>query len=351
MLRSSGGGVGVPARVRLRGVSLVLSLGLLNLGGLDPAPVVAQEPERGSAATGPGGTGGARVRTSGVDAAGDGANAFEPDGQGGSSRSDSREQSSFWMDRAWGPVVTVTLVIAAMSFYLIALIIWMALHFRASIAVPRELVQEVQGLLEQAKYHEAYHRLVEDSAFLARVLAAGVRKLPSGLASAQRAMELANEDVTMQMEHRTTYLATVGTLGPMIGLVGTVYGMIMAFRVIAVEGATPQASQLAAGIATALYATLEGIALSIPAIYFYAVFRNRIARLSLEVGLTAEPLLEQFATGVRVPVVGPGPRPAPPPSPPTHAHPFAVSAALAAAATAHSLPASLPPGEPSPSVD
>ena len=37
----------------------------------------------------------------------------------------------------------------------------------------------------------------------------------------------------MEMEHRTTYLATVGTLGPMIGLVGTVYGMIMAFRVIA----------------------------------------------------------------------------------------------------------------------
>ena len=99
----------------------------------------------------------------------------------------------------------------------------------------------------------------------------------------------------MEMEHRTTYLATVGTLGPMIGLVGTVYGMIMAFRVIAVEGSTPQANQLAAGISTALYATLEGIAISIPAIFFYALFRNRIARLSLEVGMTAEPLLEQFA--------------------------------------------------------
>ena len=65
-------------------------------------------------------------------------------------------------------------------------------------------------------------------------------------------MELANEDATMEMEHRTTYLATVGTLGPMIGLVGTVYGMIMAFRVIAMEGSSPQASQLAAGISTAL---------------------------------------------------------------------------------------------------
>jgi biopolymer transport protein ExbB len=103
----------------------------------------------------------------------------------------------------------------------------------------------------------------------------------------------------MEMEHRTTYLATVGTLGPMIGLVGTVYGMILSFRVIATAGASPQASELAKGISTALFATLEGIAVSIPAIYFYALYRNRIARLSLEVAMMSESLLEQFSPGVR----------------------------------------------------
>jgi biopolymer transport protein ExbB len=105
----------------------------------------------------------------------------------------------------------------------------------------------------------------------------------------------------MEMEHRTTYLSTVGTLGPMIGLVGTVYGMIRSFQVIATAGSSPQASALAGGISTALFATLEGIALSIPAIYFFAFFRNRIARLSLEVAMTAESLLEQFSPGVRAP--------------------------------------------------
>lgn len=230
---------------------------------------------------------------------------------------------------ASGPVVVVTLVIAAMSFYLIALVVWMALNYRTSTTAPAGLLRDVQDLLDQTKYNEAYHRLVGDSSFLARVLAAGVRKLPSGLAQAQRASELANESTTMEMEHRTTYLATVGTLGPMIGLVGTVYGMIIAFRVIAVEGSTPQANQLAAGISTALYATLEGIAISIPAIFFYALFRNRIARLSLEVGMTAELMLEQFAPGIRAAGHGPGPVN----SPAAHPHPFAVSAALAAAAT------------------
>jgi biopolymer transport protein ExbB len=264
-------------------------------------------------------------------------------------RVDARESFLVWMARVSGPI---GVVIAAMSFYLFALVVWMALRYRTPIAMPRPLVHELQELLDQKKYSEAYHRLIADSSLLARVLAAGVRKLPSGLPHAQRAMELANEDATMEMEHRTTYLATVGTLGPMIGLVGTVYGMIMAFRVIALEGSSPQASQLAAGISTALFATLEGIAISIPAIYFYSMFRNRIARLSLEVAMGAEPLLEQFAPGVRTqepaPVQPQPPMPMPMPmgGPTSHPHPFAVSAALAAASGGAPPRSALPPAEP-----
>jgi len=87
----------------------------------------------------------------------------------------------------------------------------------------------------------------------------------------------------------------------MIGLVGTVYGMIRSFQVMATSGASPQAGQLAEGISTALFATLEGISISVPAIAFYAVFRNRIARMSLEVAMLSESMLEQFAPGVRTP--------------------------------------------------
>lgn len=203
-----------------------------------------------------------------------------------------------WMARASGPIGVIILL---MSFYLIALVVWMFFEYRRSKALPDALVRELTDLLTQKRYTEAYARLSADASFLSKTLAAGVRRLPSGYTMAQRAMEMANEDVTMEMEHRTTYLATVGTLGPMIGLVGTVYGMILSFRVIATAGSSPQASDLAAGISTALFATLEGIAVSVPAIAFYAIFRNRIARLSLEVALAAEGLLEQFAPGVRSP--------------------------------------------------
>jgi biopolymer transport protein ExbB len=210
----------------------------------------------------------------------------------------SNESFLKWMAHASGPI---GLVILVMSFYLIALVVWMFFEYRKSVAVPEGLLRELTDLLGQKRYNEAFTRLTADTSFLAKTLAAGVRRLPSGMAQAQRAMEMANNDVTMEMEHRTTYLATVGTLGPMIGLVGTVYGMILSFRVIATAGSSPQASQLAAGISTALFATLEGIAVSVPAIAFYAVFRNRVARLSLEVALVAESMLEQFASGVRSP--------------------------------------------------
>jgi biopolymer transport protein ExbB len=221
-------------------------------------------------------------------------------GEGGA-QVDSPDSFLYLMFHQRGAGLLILIVILAMSFYLITVVAWMTFQYRKSVAIPEPLVREVTDLLGQKQFTEAYQRLTADPSFLARVLAAGVRKLPSGLAQALRAMEMANDDATMEMEHRTTYLATVGTLGPMIGLVGTVYGMILSFRVLATAGASPQASQLAGGISTALFATLEGIALSIPAIYFYALFRNRIARLSLEVAMAAESLLEQFSPGVRAP--------------------------------------------------
>lgn len=203
-----------------------------------------------------------------------------------------------WMARASGPIGVIILL---MSFYLIALAVWMGMEYRPSIAMPPLLVQEVTELLADKRYTEASQKINLDTSFLSRILSAGIRKLPYGLAAALRAMEMANEDETMRREHRTTYLATVGTLGPMIGLIGTVYGMIRSFQVMATSGASPQAGLLAEGISTALFATLEGISISVPAIALYAYFRNRIARLSLEVAILSESLLEQFAPGVRTP--------------------------------------------------
>lgn len=320
-----GGGRGIAAAIAL---AISLALGIK---ALDWNTAWAQETE----ATAPA-----------ASTADPGAGAFDSAStdEGAAAEESGGESFLRWMFRASG---WIGVVLAAMSFYLIALVAWMALNFRIKKAVPRALAREVRELVEQKRFGDAYQRLAADRSLFARVLAAGVRKLSSGLPAGRRAMAVANEDATMEMEHRTTYLATVGTLGPMIGLVGTVYGMILAFRVIADEGSTPQADRLAEGISTALFATLEGIAISIPAIYFYAFFRNRIARMSLEVEMAADPLLEQFAPGVKPePPASPSPSPPQPPATP-RPHPFALSAALAASGGAPGPPRqALPPSEP-----
>lgn len=202
-----------------------------------------------------------------------------------------------WMIRASGPLGVLML---AMSFYLTALVVWMFLEYRQSKAIPEKLTADLAELTRLRRFSDIPARLSGEESFLGLVLASGFRKLPTGgLGGALTAMSAANEAETMRMEHRTTYLATIGTLGPMIGLLGTVYGMILSFRVMATAGANPQASQLAEGISTALFATLEGIAISIPAIFFYAYFRNRISRLSVDVELASTEIVEAVAAGLR----------------------------------------------------
>jgi biopolymer transport protein ExbB len=89
-------------------------------------------------------------------------------------------------------------------------------------------------------------------------------------------------------------LAVLGTLGPMIGLVGTLKGMIASFAVIALSDTQLKASEVAGGISEALLLTFEGVALSVPAIYFFAVFKNRVAKISVETLLAADELVRRL---------------------------------------------------------
>jgi len=89
-------------------------------------------------------------------------------------------------------------------------------------------------------------------------------------------------------------LALIGTIAPMVGLFGTVDGMIRSFMVIAQATTAPKPAELAAGISTALVTTLIGLFLAIPAIAAYNILRNRVARLVLEVGIISEGLMGRF---------------------------------------------------------
>ena len=98
-------------------------------------------------------------------------------------------------------------------------------------------------------------------------------------------MQATQDEIVTSMEGaRISYLAIIGTLGPMIGLVGTIAGMIASFQEMRHAAMEPNRSpeKVAEGISTALFITLEGVSLSVPARIFFALFRNRIALMAME---------------------------------------------------------------------
>jgi len=190
-----------------------------------------------------------------------------------------------------GPVFGPLLLIV--SIILVSLIVLLAMDLRMSVAVPGGFVDEFADMVNKRQFKQAFDMCRDDSSFLARVMTAGMARLQYGIEDAREAAMNMVESVKAGKEQLITYLATIGTLGPLLGLVGTVWGMIMSFMELS-SGETPKASALAAGISHALVVTLLGIGLSVPAIFCHAFFKNRMTRITMDTSNLADDLLTQM---------------------------------------------------------
>lgn len=189
----------------------------------------------------------------------------------------------------WGPAFLL------LSFILVALIMMNLLQVRREVLLPTQFVEEFEQKLNGKDFQGAYEFARSDESFVARVLAAGMGRLSRGYEEAVEGMQEAGEDENMALEHRLSYVALIGTIAPMMGLMGTVQGMITSFDVIATSATAPKPSELANGISTALVTTLIGLVLAIPAMVFHGILKNRIQRLVLEIGMVSEGLMGRFA--------------------------------------------------------
>jgi len=190
--------------------------------------------------------------------------------------------------------IRYTVAFLFLSFVFVALIVMNAMSIRRQAVVPPDLVQNFETLLNEKHYQEAYELAKNDESFLGHVLSAGLAKLQEGYPQAVEAMQEVGEDETMKLEQRLSYIALIGTISPMVGLLGTVDGMVLAFQEIARSSTQPKPSDLAKGISMALITTLVGLWLAIPAIALFGIFRNRLTRLVLEVGIYSERLMSRF---------------------------------------------------------
>ena len=176
------------------------------------------------------------------------------------------------------------------SIIAVALIIERSISLRAQKIVPPNLLKDVIALYQrQGVSSEVLERLAEDSP-LGAVLAAGLRNHRSSRYVMKEAVEEAGRAVAHDMERFLTTLGTIATAAPLLGLFGTVIGMIEIFGSQSPGGTNPQ--QLAHGISVALYNTAFGIAISIPSLIFHRHFKNKVDTLVVEMEQQASKLID-----------------------------------------------------------
>jgi biopolymer transport protein ExbB len=176
------------------------------------------------------------------------------------------------------------------SIIAVALIIERTMTLRRSKVVPPGLLESAIGDVRQGRVTpEAVAKLRAQSP-LGRVLAAGLTNVRSSREVMKEAIEEAGRAVTHELERFLTSLGTIASIAPLMGLFGTVVGMIEIFGSQSPSGANPQ--QLAHGISVALYNTAFGLLIAIPAMIFYRHFRALVDSFVVDMEQQAVKLVE-----------------------------------------------------------
>ena len=193
----------------------------------------------------------------------------------------------------------VWFILVPLSLVTIGLAIGYVLTIRASVLLPEMEQSQLSAMLGAGQGKQALAFLAQKGSFLAAVMTAGLKHAEGGSVAAIRAAEEIAEQRTVGLFRKVEVLSIIGNIAPMIGLFGTVYGMIMSFQQMAATTLTQRPVEVAAGgIRTALVTTFWGLLVGIPALCVYALFHSKIEALASSVMVKAEQLLERYAQAV-----------------------------------------------------
>ncbi len=176
------------------------------------------------------------------------------------------------------------------SVIAVALIIERSISLRRSRVVPMGLLDNVLADLRRGGVSNEMIERIDDHSPLGCVLAAGLRNISSSREIMKESIEETGQAVMHDLERFLTTLGTIAAISPLLGLFGTVVGMIEIFAAQGISGANPV--QLAQGIATALYATGMGLVIAIPSMIFWRHFRRLIDDFVIDMERQAIKLVE-----------------------------------------------------------
>jgi biopolymer transport protein ExbB len=147
--------------------------------------------------------------------------------------------------------------------------------------LPDEFIRSVGELLRQEKVSEALFLCQGDTSSISNIFAAGLKSIGRGMWLVKEAVEDRGGREAVILEKRVGILATIANLTPLLGLLGTVWGMIKTFNVISIQGVGDPAA-LSGGIAEALITTATGLCVAIPTLVCHRIIRDKAESLIFE---------------------------------------------------------------------
>jgi biopolymer transport protein ExbB len=191
---------------------------------------------------------------------------------------------------------TVGWIIIALSVAALAMIIEYSVNVRRDKICRPELIDEVEALLEEGEVQEAIELCESEPNFFTNMMAAGLAKVHLGYGEMKTAMENQGGVEVLKLQQKVGWMLWISNIGPLLGLFGTVTGMIAAFNVIKALGSAVTPTDLATGISAALITTFDGLVVSMPTVTAYQYFRNKAQRIAIDFGGIAEDLIERWRT-------------------------------------------------------
>jgi biopolymer transport protein ExbB len=159
---------------------------------------------------------------------------------------------------------------------------------------PTALAEELEALIDEEKYDEAIEVCDQEGGYLANLIGAALRMRDAGYEEMIVGLEQAAVEETFRLTQQISYVSLVGNIGPLLGLLGTVTGMISSFQEIE-QLKAPAPKDLAKGVYESLVNTTMGLFIAILFLTVYFILKNKVTKMTLSMNLQAVDLLRHMA--------------------------------------------------------
>lgn len=190
--------------------------------------------------------------------------------------------------------IIIQVVIILVSIFMIGWAINCFINITQDKIAPQEMVAHLQGYIEEGDLEGALQYCEAAPSFLTRCIAAPLQRMHSGPEAMAAAAEQQLFVESGKLNKFISPLSLVSAVGPMLGLFGTVAGMVAAFDTMATEGANLNPSMVAGSIGLALMSTVMGLIVAIPGMVFFWLFSNRVTTITDNLGLVIDEMVDQL---------------------------------------------------------